>query len=101
MPVVSRSFERAPHTDNSTHIPPVLKDSKRSQERPISLPLPPTYREDLRLFYYLEHSHATDTMHLQTFMPSSGFKPRSYGTTVSISSYYFGWVALKKVFFDY
>ncbi|GFW99074.1 hypothetical protein TNCV_3008441 [Trichonephila clavipes] len=35
----------------------------------------------------------TSTMHLQTSTPSPGFEPRPYGTAVSITNNYTGWVA--------
>ncbi|GFT85095.1 hypothetical protein TNCV_791281 [Trichonephila clavipes] len=37
------------------------------------------------------------TIHLQTSMPSPGFEPRPYGTTVSVTNHYTGW-AVKKLF---
>ncbi|GFU25984.1 hypothetical protein TNCV_5104741 [Trichonephila clavipes] len=47
--------------------------------------LPPTSREDLRRDGYLEHSPSRKcAVHLQTFMPSPGFKPRPYGILVRI-----------------
>ncbi|GFW74817.1 hypothetical protein TNCV_5137961 [Trichonephila clavipes] len=32
------------------------------------------------------------TIHLQAFMPSPGFKPRSYGRAVIVTNHYTGWV---------
>ncbi|GFT25083.1 hypothetical protein TNCV_179921 [Trichonephila clavipes] len=33
------------------------------------------------------------TIRLQTYMPSPGFKSRSYGTAVSVANHYTGWAA--------
>ncbi|GFV83333.1 hypothetical protein TNCV_1900591 [Trichonephila clavipes] len=37
------------------------------------------------------HPYREGTLHLQTSMPSPGFEPRPYGTTVSVASHYTGW----------
>ncbi|GFW13778.1 hypothetical protein TNCV_1669941 [Trichonephila clavipes] len=60
------------------------------QEPPTSLPLPPTSREDLRLFK--EPPCREGTIHLQTSMSSPGFEPGPNGTAVSVSNPYAGWV---------
>ncbi|GFU27643.1 hypothetical protein TNCV_3825551 [Trichonephila clavipes] len=33
-------------------------------------------------------------IHLQTSMPSPGFEPRPYSTTVSVTNHYTGWAAM-------
>ncbi|GFY30511.1 hypothetical protein TNCV_3522741 [Trichonephila clavipes] len=46
------------------------------------LPLPPTLREDLRLDGYLKYPHTAEAR----AMPSPGFEPRPYRTTVSFTN---------------
>ncbi|GFT03696.1 hypothetical protein TNCV_278581 [Trichonephila clavipes] len=91
---VSRSFEH--HTGNSTiwlvSTPILREDTWGGQGLPTYLPLPSTSREDLRLDgYFIVPSCRGGTTHLQTFMPSPGFEPRPYSTTVSVANpYYLG-----------
>ncbi|GFW80526.1 ilGF domain-containing protein [Trichonephila clavipes] len=86
MPVVSLSFEH--HEGDSTILlnsTPVLRENTLGcSGSPISLLLPPTSREDLRIDGYLQRwlpPCCEGTIHLQISMPSPGFEPRSYGTT--------------------
>ncbi|GFV25432.1 hypothetical protein TNCV_1147021 [Trichonephila clavipes] len=37
-----------------------------------------------------------DTKHLQTSIPSPGFKPRPYGTAVNLANHYTGWATAVK-----
>ncbi|GFV49674.1 hypothetical protein TNCV_1959821 [Trichonephila clavipes] len=51
-------------------------------------------REDLRLSSCLRVPPCRKgTIHLQTSMPSAGFELGSYGTAVSVTNHYIGWVA--------
>ncbi|GFV63460.1 hypothetical protein TNCV_112451 [Trichonephila clavipes] len=86
--VFSRSFEH--HTGHSTILPvppQFLKNILGSVHRwpPNTLPVPPTTREDPRIFR-LPPCH-TDTMHIQTSMRFPGFEPRHYRTEASIPNY--------------
>ncbi|GFW63766.1 hypothetical protein TNCV_3743741 [Trichonephila clavipes] len=56
---------------------------------PTSLPFPPTTREDLWLYGYLESTPCRKgTIHLQTSMSSPGFEPSPSGTAVSVANHY-------------
>ncbi|GFU69740.1 hypothetical protein TNCV_1221281 [Trichonephila clavipes] len=58
---------------------------------PISISLPSTSREELRLDGYLEYPpRRKGTMHLQTSMPSPSFKPSPYGASVGVNNHYTG-----------
>ncbi|GFW47423.1 hypothetical protein TNCV_4537131 [Trichonephila clavipes] len=53
----------------------------------ISLPLPPTSQEDLRLDGYLEYSSCHEgIIHIQASIPYPGFEPRSHDTAVRVSA---------------
>ncbi|GFW18634.1 hypothetical protein TNCV_1222951 [Trichonephila clavipes] len=57
-------------------------------QRPsISLSLPPTTREDLRLDSYLEYLHAAKALYIAP-MSSPGFVPSPYGTAASVANHY-------------
>ncbi|GFU62816.1 hypothetical protein TNCV_4278991 [Trichonephila clavipes] len=56
--------------------------------------LPKTLRDNLCLDRELEYPPCgKGTTHLQTHMPSLGFKPRPYGAAVSITNHYNGWTS--------
>ncbi|GFU86596.1 hypothetical protein TNCV_3839821 [Trichonephila clavipes] len=59
-----------------------------AQRPPVSFPLPPISRGDLRT------SCRKNAIPFQTSMPSPGFEPRPYGTSVSVINPYTGWVAI-------
>ncbi|GFU86810.1 hypothetical protein TNCV_1342551 [Trichonephila clavipes] len=91
--VVSRRLEH--YTENSVLAPFHLNFDREhlggSGMRGFTfLPFLPNSGEDSRLSEYLKNTH---TKHLQVPMPSSDFKPRSYGRTVSLTNNYTVWAA--------
>ncbi|GFW43795.1 hypothetical protein TNCV_4771441 [Trichonephila clavipes] len=65
---------------------------------PVSLPLPRTTREDWHFDGYLAYPHAAKA--LLTSMPSPGFEPWPYGTAVSVTKLYTGWVPILDLSFN-
>ncbi|GFT97589.1 hypothetical protein TNCV_1034281 [Trichonephila clavipes] len=73
----------------SVPIPILRNNYQEGGQEPSTSLLLLTSREDLRLNEYLGSSHARIcTMHLQTPMPSPGFKSRVYCTTIRIINSY-------------
>ncbi|GFX30177.1 hypothetical protein TNCV_1962841 [Trichonephila clavipes] len=85
--IIFKIFEH--HTGKSTFclgFTPIL--SEHPERPPTCPPLPPTSRDDLWLYGYLEYPHAAKTLHIYKHpFPSPGFEPRPYGTAVSIGNH--------------